>query len=67
MILMIDEVHTLVGAGSSAKGGGGGGGGMDIANLIKPALARGEFQVIGATTLDEHRQEWRDSDDDDDA
>lgn len=54
VILMIDEVHTLVGAGSAAKGGGGGGG-MDIANLIKPALARGEFQVIGATTVDEHR------------
>ena len=57
VILMIDEVHTLVGAGSASKGGGGGGGGMDIANLIKPALARGEFQVIGATTVDEHRQE----------
>lgn len=55
VILMIDEVHTLVGAGSVARGGGGGGG-MDIANLIKPALARGEFQVIGATTVDEHRK-----------
>ena len=40
----IDEIHTLVGAGS-AGGKGGGGGGLDIANLVKPALARGEFQV----------------------
>lgn len=40
----IDEVHTLVGAGSVGRGGGGGGG-LDISNLIKPALARGEFQV----------------------
>ena len=53
VILMIDEVHTLVGAGSGSKAGGG----MDIANLIKPALARGEFQVIGATTVDEHRRD----------
>ncbi|KXZ46077.1 hypothetical protein GPECTOR_47g352 [Gonium pectorale] len=53
IILMIDEIHTLVGAGSVGRGGGGG---LDIANLIKPALARGEFQVIGATTLDEHRK-----------
>ncbi|KAG2487970.1 hypothetical protein HYH03_013410 [Edaphochlamys debaryana] len=53
MILMIDEIHTLVGAGSVGRGGGGG---LDIANLLKPALARGEFQVIGATTLDEHRK-----------
>mmetsp|Transcript_10026 Transcript_10026/g.21446 ORF Transcript_10026/g.21446 Transcript_10026/m.21446 type:complete len:958 (+) Transcript_10026:149-3022(+) len=55
VILMIDEVHTLVGAGSVGRGGGGGGG-LDISNLIKPALARGEFQVIGATTVDEHRK-----------
>ncbi len=40
----IDEVHTLVGAGSVGRGGGGGSG-LDISNLIKPALARGEFQV----------------------
>ncbi|GLI63797.1 hypothetical protein VaNZ11_006882 [Volvox africanus] len=53
IILMIDEIHTLVGAGSVGRGGGGG---LDIANLVKPALARGEFQVIGATTLDEHRK-----------
>ncbi len=55
VILMIDEVHTLVGAGSSGRGGAGGGG-IDIANLVKPALARGEFQIIGATTVAEHRK-----------
>ena len=49
VILVIDEVHTLVGAGSVE-------GGMDAANLLKPALARGELQCIGATTLDEYRQ-----------
>ncbi|MBF2076528.1 MAG: ATP-dependent Clp protease ATP-binding subunit [Synechococcales cyanobacterium C42_A2020_086] len=49
IILVIDEIHTLVGAGSLE-------GGTDAANLLKPALARGEFQVIGATTLDEYRQ-----------
>lgn len=49
-------MHTLVGAGSVGRGGGGGGGGLDISNLIKPALARGEFQVLGATTLAEHRK-----------
>ncbi|MDJ0569767.1 MAG: ATP-dependent Clp protease ATP-binding subunit [Pleurocapsa sp. MO_192.B19] len=49
VILVIDEVHTLVGAGS-------GEGSMDAANLLKPALARGELQCIGATTLDEYRQ-----------
>ncbi|ASC71663.1 ATP-dependent chaperone ClpB [Halomicronema hongdechloris C2206] len=48
-VLVIDEVHTLVGAGSLE-------GGMDAANLLKPALARGELQCIGATTLDEFRQ-----------
>eukprot|EP00933_Yihiella_yeosuensis_P042845 TRINITY_DN37508_c0_g1_i2.p1 TRINITY_DN37508_c0_g1~~TRINITY_DN37508_c0_g1_i2.p1 ORF type:complete len:1026 (-),score=279.89 TRINITY_DN37508_c0_g1_i2:176-3253(-) len=52
VILVIDEVHTLVGAGS----GGGDGGGMDAANMLKPALARGDLQCIGATTLDEYRQ-----------
>ena len=57
VILMIDEVHTLVGAGAVGRGGGGGGGGgLDISNLLKPALARGELQCIGATTLDEHRK-----------
>jgi ATP-dependent Clp protease ATP-binding subunit ClpC len=49
IILVIDEVHTLVGAGAAA-------GGMDAANLLKPALARGDLQCIGATTLDEYRQ-----------
>jgi ATP-dependent Clp protease ATP-binding subunit ClpC len=53
VILMIDEVHTLVGAGAVGRGGGGG---LDIANLLKPALARGRLQCIGATTLDEHRK-----------
>jgi ATP-dependent Clp protease ATP-binding subunit ClpC len=53
VILMIDEIHVLVGAG---KAGAGGGGGLDIANLFKPALSRGELQCIGATTLDEHRK-----------
>ncbi|MER3432097.1 MAG: ATP-dependent Clp protease ATP-binding subunit ClpC [Leptolyngbya sp. ERB_1_1] len=49
IILVIDEIHTLVGAGST-------GGGMDAANLMKPALARGALQCIGATTLDEYRK-----------
>jgi ATP-dependent Clp protease ATP-binding subunit ClpC len=49
IILFIDEVHTLVGAGAAQ-------GAMDAANLLKPALARGELQCIGATTLDEYRQ-----------
>jgi ATP-dependent Clp protease ATP-binding subunit ClpC len=49
VILVIDEIHTLVGAGSNE-------GGMDAANMLKPALARGEMQCIGATTLDEYRK-----------
>ncbi|WP_178796535.1 AAA family ATPase [Bacteroidaceae bacterium] len=49
VILFIDEIHTIVGAGSAA-------GSMDAANMLKPALARGEIQCIGATTLDEYRQ-----------
>lgn len=49
IILVIDEVHTLIGAGSVE-------GGMDAANILKPALARGELQCIGATTLDEYRK-----------
>ena len=57
VILMIDEIHSLVGAGSAGgRGGGGGGAGMDIANLLKPPLARGRLQCIGATTLDEFRK-----------
>ena len=49
----IDEVHVLVGAGAAARAGGSG---LDVANLLKPPLARGELQCIGATTLDEHRK-----------
>lgn len=49
VILFIDEIHTIVGAGNAA-------GSMDAANLLKPALARGEIQCIGATTLDEYRK-----------
>ena len=48
IILFIDEIHTLVGAGSAS-------GSLDAANILKPALSRGEIQCIGATTLDEHR------------
>lgn len=50
VILFIDEMHTLVGAGSGGEGA------MDAANLLKPALARGEMHVIGATTLDEYQK-----------
>ena len=53
IILMIDELHTLVGAGAIGRGGGGGGG-LDISNLMKPALARGQLQCVGATTRDEY-------------
>ena len=49
MIIFIDEIHTLVGAGATE-------GAMDAANILKPAVARGEFQVIGATTLDEYKK-----------
>ena len=49
VIIFIDELHTLVGAGSAT-------GSMDAANLFKPALARGEIQIIGATTLNEYRK-----------
>ena len=49
IILVIDEIHTLVGAGAM-------GGAMDAANMLKPALARGELQCLGSTTLDEYRQ-----------
>ncbi len=49
IILFIDEIHTIVGAGSSP-------GSMDAANILKPALARGEIQCIGATTIDEYRK-----------
>ncbi len=49
IVLFIDELHTVVGAGNAA-------GSLDASNMIKPALARGELQCIGATTLDEYRQ-----------
>ncbi len=49
IVLFIDELHTLIGAGAT-------GGAMDAANILKPALARGELRAIGATTLDEYRQ-----------
>ncbi len=49
-ILFIDEIHTIVGAGSSQ-------GSLDVANILKPALSRGELQTIGATTLDEYRED----------
>lgn len=49
IILFMDEIHTIVGAGNAA-------GSMDAANMLKPALARGEIQCIGATTLDEYRK-----------
>ena len=49
VILFIDEIHTIIGAGSAE-------GAIDAANILKPALARGEIQVIGATTIDEYRK-----------
>lgn len=51
IILFIDEIHTIVGAGGTS-------GSLDAANMIKPALARGELQCIGATTLDEYRESF---------
>jgi ATP-dependent Clp protease ATP-binding subunit ClpC len=56
LIVFIDELHTMVRAGAGGGGGDGGGGGMDAGNMLKPALARGELHVIGATTLDEYRR-----------
>ena len=49
IILFVDEIHLLVGAGSAE-------GSMDAGNILKPALARGELQLVGATTLKEYRQ-----------
>merc|ERR1711998_400276 len=49
VILFIDEIHTIVGAGGAM-------GSLDASNVLKPALARGEIQCIGATTLDEYRK-----------
>lgn len=51
LILFIDEIHTIVGAGQ-----GGGEGGLDVANVVKPALSRGELNLIGATTLNEYQK-----------
>ncbi len=50
VVLFIDEIHTIVGAGASAESG------MDAANILKPMLARGDLQVIGATTVEEYRK-----------
>eukprot|EP00435_Cladocopium_sp_Y103_P070330 s462_g35.t1 len=52
IILMIDEIHTIVGAGGTGDGGGA----IDAGNIMKPALSRGELQVIGATTIEEYRK-----------
>ncbi|WP_406441321.1 ATP-dependent Clp protease ATP-binding subunit [Streptomyces sp. NBC_01613] len=57
LIVFIDEVHTVVGAG----GGGEGGGTMDAGNILKPALARGELHIVGATTLEEFRRIEKDA------
>ncbi|MDQ0584326.1 ATP-dependent Clp protease ATP-binding subunit [Streptomyces rishiriensis] len=57
LIVFIDELHTVVGAG----GGGEGGGSMDAANILKPALARGELHIVGATTLEEYRRIEKDA------
>ncbi|WP_030188353.1 AAA family ATPase, partial [Streptomyces sp. NRRL S-813] len=50
IILFIDEMHTVVGAGATGEGS------MDASNMLKPALARGELHVVGATTIDEYRK-----------
>ncbi|WP_117211058.1 ATP-dependent Clp protease ATP-binding subunit [Allorhizocola rhizosphaerae] len=52
LIVFLDELHTLVGAGASGSEGGA----MDASNMLKPALARGELRIVGATTLDEYRR-----------
>ncbi|MFF3328229.1 ATP-dependent Clp protease ATP-binding subunit [Streptomyces sp. NPDC002888] len=56
LIVFIDELHTVVGA-----GGGGEGGSMDASNILKPALARGELHIVGATTLEEYRRIEKDA------
>uniref|UniRef100_UPI0015F00AAD ATP-dependent Clp protease ATP-binding subunit n=1 Tax=Streptomyces shenzhenensis TaxID=943815 RepID=UPI0015F00AAD len=58
LIVFIDELHTVVGAGG---GGGGEGGAMDASNILKPALARGELHIVGATTLEEFRKIEKDA------
>src|SRR5699024_7850150 len=55
VILFIDEIHQIVGAGSAERSQ------MDAGNILKPALARGELQIIGATTLKEYRQMEKDA------
>jgi len=55
VILFIDEIHEIMGAGSAGEGS------MDAGNILKPALARGEFQLVGATTLNEYRQIEKDA------
>jgi ATP-dependent Clp protease ATP-binding subunit ClpC len=55
LVVFIDELHTVVGAGSGSEGG------MDAGNMLKPALARGELHIIGATTLDEYRKIEKDA------
>ena len=55
VILFIDEIHQIVGAGSAESSQ------MDAGNILKPALARGELQIIGATTLKEYRQIEKDA------
>ncbi|MEV5439874.1 ATP-dependent Clp protease ATP-binding subunit [Streptomyces sp. NPDC052682] len=57
LIVFIDELHTVVGAG----GGGGDGGSMDAGNILKPALARGELHIVGATTMEEYRRIEKDA------
>lgn len=51
ILLFIDEIHTIIGAGSTTEGGG-----IDASNMLKPALTRGQVQLIGATTIDEYRR-----------
>ncbi|WP_141654636.1 TniB family NTP-binding protein, partial [Lactiplantibacillus plantarum] len=53
-ILFIDEIHEIMGAGNAE-------GGMDAGNVLKPALARGDFQLVGATTLNEYRDIEKDA------
>ena len=50
VLLFIDEIHTIVGAGATGEST------MDASNILKPALSRGEIQIVGATTIDEYRK-----------